>query len=66
MDRINKMDRIREAAASYIDTSSLLNLDNPVNPVHCFPNVALVSLETITIEVKRDEKRKHGGSAPLV
>jgi hypothetical protein len=32
-DRINRMDRIKEKAASNLDLPSLLNTVNPVNPV---------------------------------
>jgi hypothetical protein len=36
MDRINKIDRIRYKALSILYLPSLLNLDNPVNPVQFF------------------------------
>ncbi len=31
------MDKIRKTTSSFVDLSGLLNLDNPVNPVHFFP-----------------------------
>jgi hypothetical protein len=36
IDRVNRMDRIREEALRHADLLSLLNLDNPVNPLHFF------------------------------
>jgi hypothetical protein len=39
------MDKIREEDSSNLDLPSLLNLDNPVNPVHSALRPGLVSFD---------------------